>query len=93
MGGTTWSKLERLNHLHVVSDHDLDTINNAFTFLIKMRLSRQVIALSSGRPVDSFVDPMVLLDRDRDLLREAFKGVDTLLNIMKSRYLPDLMAR
>ncbi len=92
-GGTTWSKLERLNHLHVVSDHDLETLSEAFTFLVKMRLNKQLIALSSGRPVDNFVDPMVLMDRERDHLRAAFKGVDTLLHILKSRYQLDMMAR
>ena len=92
-GGTTWSKLERLNHLHVVSDHDLETLSEAFTFLVKMRLNKQLIALSSGRPVDNFVDPMVLMDRERDQLRAAFKGVDTLLHILKSRYQLDMMAR
>jgi len=93
MGGTTWSKLERLNHLHVVSDHDVETIQNAFTFLLQMRLSRQMIALSSGLPVDNYVDPKLLTDRERDQLREAFRGVDLLLDIVKRRYHLDLIAR
>lgn len=92
-GGTTWTKLERLNRLHVVSDHDLETLRDAFTFLVKMRLNKQLVAMSSGRPVDNFVDPMVLMDRERDQLREAFKGVETLLHILKSRYQLDMMAR
>lgn len=93
MGGTTWSKLERLHHLQMVSGHDLEVIQDAFTFLIKMRLTKQLIALSSGRVVDNFVDPMVLMDRERDQLREALRGVDTLLNILRSRYQLDMMAR
>ena len=43
--------------------------------------------------MDNFVDPMVLMDRERDHLRAAFKGVDTLLHILKSRYQLDMMAR
>lgn len=93
MGGTTWSKLERLHHLHVVSDHDIEVISDAFTFLIKMRLSKQLIAMSSGRVVDNSVDPLVLKDNERDQLRAALRGVDTLLNILKSRYQLDMMAR
>ncbi|MDD2732930.1 MAG: putative nucleotidyltransferase substrate binding domain-containing protein [Desulfuromonadaceae bacterium] len=92
-GGTTWSKLERLNYLHVVSDRDLETLCDAFTYLVKMRLSKQLIAMASGKPVDNYVDPMVLMDRDRDQLRDAFKGVETLLHLLKSRYQLDLMAR
>lgn len=93
MGGTTWSKLERLHHLHVVSDHDLEVLRDAFTFLIRMRLNKQLVALSSGRVVGNFVDPLILTERERDQLRAALRGVDTLLNILKSRYQLDMMAR
>ena len=93
MGGTTWSKLERLNHMQVISDHDRETIQNSFTFLLQMRLRKQMIALSSGMSVDNCVDPVELTDRERDLLREAFKGVDSLLQLLKSRYQLDLIAR
>lgn len=93
MGGTTWSKLERLQHLHVVSDHDLEIIREAFTILTKMRLNKQLIAISSGRLVNNFIDPMVLTERERDQLREALRGVDVLLNILRSRYQLDMIAR
>lgn len=93
MGGTTWSKLERLHHLHVVSEHDLETIRDAFTFLTNMRLRKQLIAMSSGRMVNNFVDPSVLKDNEREQLREALRGVDMLLNILRSRYQLDMMAR
>ncbi len=93
MGGTTWSKLERLHLLQVVSDHDFEAIRDAFTFLVKIRLSNQLLALSTGEAADNFVDPMVMIDRERDQLREAFKGVETLLNILKTRYHLDLLAR
>ncbi|MGB8933321.1 MAG: DUF294 nucleotidyltransferase-like domain-containing protein [Anaeromyxobacteraceae bacterium] len=93
VGGTTWSKLERLHHLHLISDHDLEIIRDAFTFLIKLRLNKQLIALSSGRVVDNFVDPMVLMESERVLLRASLRGVDTLLNILKNRYQLDMMAR
>ncbi|NTV50876.1 MAG: CBS domain-containing protein [Geobacteraceae bacterium] len=93
MGGTTWSKLERLHYLHVLSEHDYETLSDAFTFLVKMRLNKQLIATTSGKAVDNCIDPMVLMDRERDQLREALRGVDTLLNILKSRYHLDMVAR
>jgi signal-transduction protein with cAMP-binding, CBS, and nucleotidyltransferase domain len=52
-----------------------------------------MIALSSGMPVDNFVDPTLLTDRERDQLREAFRGVNLLLDIVKCRYHLDLIAR
>jgi CBS domain-containing protein len=92
IGGTTWSKLERLQHLHLVSDQDLDVIRDAFSFLIKMRLEKQLIALSSGKEPVNFVDPLVLTKRERDQLRTALRGVDTLIKLLNSRYQLDLIA-
>lgn len=86
LGGTTWDKLERLHLLHIVSDDDLETIQEAFNFLIKLRLEKQLMALSCGQEAGNFVDPLVLSDRLRDQLREAFQGVNTLISIMRNRY-------
>jgi len=93
MGGTTWSKLERLHDMHLVSDHDLEIIQEAFTFLVRMRLEKQLIAIASGKEPTNHIDPLVLRDRERDQLREAFRGVNTLLHILKVRYQLDMIAR
>lgn len=92
MGGTTWSKLERLQHLQLVSEQDIEIVRDAFSFLIKMRLEKQLIALSSGKEPDNFVDPLVLTEREREQLRTALRGVETLINILNSRYQNDLIA-
>jgi len=92
MGGTTWSKLERLQHLHLVSDQDLEIIREAFSFLIKMRLEKQLLTMSTGREPDNFVDPLVLTERERDQLRAALRGVETLLKALNSRYQLDLIS-
>jgi CBS domain-containing protein len=92
MGGTTWSKLERLNHLHLISEQDLESIRDAFSFLIKMRLKKQLIALSSGMEPDNLVDPLTLTEREREDLRTALRGVETLLNLLNSRYQLELIA-
>ncbi|NJD91393.1 MAG: CBS domain-containing protein [Geobacter sp.] len=93
MGGTTWEKLEKLHHLHLISDHDLETISEAFTFLMRMRLVKQLIAIASGKKPGDFVDPLVLREGERDQLRAAFSGVESLLHILKSRYQLEMMAR
>jgi CBS domain-containing protein len=93
MGGTTWDKLSRLHHLNIISDHDLETLDESFTFLIKLRLVKQLIAISSGTEPGNLIDPLVLTDKERDQLRSAFKGVNTLIAILHSRYQLDMMAR
>jgi CBS domain-containing protein len=92
MGGTTWSKLERLQPLQLVSDQDTEIIRDSFSFLIKMRLEKQLIALSSGKEPSNCVDPLVLTEREREQLRTALRGVETLINILNSRYQIDLIA-
>ena len=93
LGGTTWEKLERLHHLNIISDSDLETIKDSFTFLIRMRLEKQLARLRSGQEADNLVDPQELTEKERDHLREAFKGVNTLISLMRGRYHLDMMAR
>lgn len=93
LGGTTWDKLERLHLLQIVAEDDLETIKEAFTFLIKLRLEKQLIAIASRQEAGNLVDPLVLPDRVRDQLRAAFRGVNTLISIMRSRYHLDMIAR
>ncbi len=92
MGGTTWSKLERLQTLQLVSDQDLEIIRDAFSFLTRLRLEKQLIALSSGEEPGNSVDPLNLTEREREQLRAALRGVETLLKVLISRYQLDLTA-
>ncbi len=92
MGGTTWDKLSRLHQLKFVTDHDLETLNESFTFLIKLRLKEQLRAVSNGAAPDNLVDTKLLTYTERDQLRSAFKGVRMLISILKGRYQLDLMA-
>ncbi|MHB8057761.1 MAG: DUF294 nucleotidyltransferase-like domain-containing protein [Desulfuromonadaceae bacterium] len=93
IGGTTWSKMSRLNHLHILSDTDLDTIGEAFTFLAMMRLKKQLLAVSSNKEPSNYIDPLVITYRERDQLRSAFQGVNTLISFLRSHYHLDMMAR
>lgn len=93
MGGSTWDKLARLHSMNIISDHDLDTLTESFTFLIRLRLVKQLTAATAGTEPNNMVDPMVLPDAERDRLRAAFRGVNTLISIMHSRYQLDMMAR
>ena len=92
MGGTTWDRLSRLHHLNIISDHDLEMLNESFTFLIQLRLNKQLITVSNGAEPDNLVDPQTLTYKERDQLRSAFKGVDTLIAILNSRYQLDMIA-
>lgn len=92
-GGTTWSKLDRLRQSGHFSANDLDLIEESFTFLINLRLRKQLVSIASGQEPGNYVDPMVLQEKERVELRAAFRGVNTLLKILQSRYQLDLVNR
>jgi len=85
-GGTTWSKIERLRETAHMAPDDLDVLEESFTFLVNMRLEKQLRALAAGIKPSNYVDPLVLHEKDRAGLRAAFRGVNTLLHILQSRY-------
>lgn len=86
MGGTTWEKIGRLRQLGKIAAEDLDKLEESFTFLLKLRLQRQFRALESGRKPTNHIDPLVMTDRERELLRDAFKGVNLLLHILEDTF-------
>ncbi len=93
MGGTSWDKLDRLREMNLVSSRNLDLIEDSFSFLVGLRLGRQLEALKSGQKPDNCIDPERLPERQRTQLRNSFRGVDALLQILRSHYKLDMIAR
>lgn len=91
-GGTTWDKLERLRHLNFISVNDLDVIRDSFTFLMKMRMERQLRAVSYGKEPTNYVDPQLLTVKEQERLRKAFKGANTMITLLRNRYQLDIVA-
>ncbi len=91
-GGSTWDKIERLEKLNLVSPHDLEAIKESFTVLMKMRLEKQLAAISAGLEPGNHIDPLLLAERERDRLRMAFKGVATLLGVIQRHYQLNLVS-
>ena len=93
MGGNSWEKLARLRDLGAIAADDLDTIESAFSFLLKLRLEKQFRALESGKMPSNYVDPSLLSERQREQLREAFKGVNLLLHILEETFQLKMISR
>lgn len=92
-GGTTWDKIEHLKKLTLVSVEDLETIRVSFTFLMKLRLEKQLIAVLKGKNPSNYIDPQLLSERDRERLRKAFKGANAMISLLRNRYQLDMIAR
>ena len=93
VGGSTWEKVERLRSLNLISSTDLEAIEESFNTLVRMRLGRQLSARAANQEADNCIDPLVMTERQRIQLRAALRGVDTLLQILRSHYKLDMIAR
>jgi CBS domain-containing protein len=91
MGGNTWEKIARLRETGKIGEYDLDQIEESFSFLLKLRLQKQFRAMESGRQPTNYVDPLVLNEREREQLRDAFKGVNLLLHLLKDTFQLDMI--
>ncbi|PLX96061.1 MAG: hypothetical protein C0621_02665 [Desulfuromonas sp.] len=93
VGGSTWNKFDLLAQKKVFIASDLLPIEEAFTFLVHLRLQRQLRAIAEGKPPSNHVDPLILSDHDREKLRGSLRGVSSLLKILTDRYQINFIAR
>ena len=93
VNGTTWDKLELLGQRGIVAASDLEAVEDAFSYLVRLRLQRQLKSLAAGEKPSNGVDPLTLTDRERDRLRVALKGVGTFLDIICNHFRLDLISR
>lgn len=91
MGGNTWEKIERLRQQGKLAASDLDAAEDAFSFLLNLRLRRQFAAMKEGRKPDNRIDPLQLSEREREQLKQAFKGVNQIIQLLKGHFQLDLI--
>ena len=86
LGGSTWEKLELLGKQGVLAPSDLETIEKAFTFLVQLRIQRQLQELAANDKLTNHVDPLVMNKKERCQFRQTLKGVKTFVGIMNNHY-------
>lgn len=86
IGGNTWDKLGQLKKLEIISGHDQETIEAAFSYLIRLRLQRQLQEQEADRDAVTHVDPQAMTDQEREQFRQALQGVSTFLWIFRDHY-------
>jgi CBS domain-containing protein len=92
-GGSTWEKLDLLCRRGVLPPCDADTITRAFTYLVQLRLQRQLKALTEGRKPSNYLNPLAIPEMERARLRHALKGVATFQRILRDRFKIDFISR
>ncbi|NJC87878.1 MAG: CBS domain-containing protein [Desulfuromonas sp.] len=92
-GGSTWDKLERLRQRGVLPEKDMAVIEQSFSYLVQLRLQRQLRALAVGKPPSNYLNPLAIPELERNQLRQALRGVATLLRIIRVRFNLDAISR
>jgi CBS domain-containing protein len=92
IGGSTWEKLELLGQRSVLKPGDVKTIEEAFTFLVRVRLQWQLQDLAANAKPSNHIDPRAMTDNERYQLRQALEGVNIFLRIMYDRYHLDFIS-
>lgn len=92
-GGSTWEKLELLRERGVLPDRDAAVIEQSYSYLVRLRLQRQLKSIAAGKCPSNHVNPLAIPDLERDQLRQALKGVATFQRIIRSRFNLDSLSR
>jgi len=91
MGGTTWEKIGWVRQDSKVSEDDMNSIEDAFSLLVRLRLITQLNDLEAGRTPGNYCDPGRMSKREQEQLRSALKAVNLLLQILKDTFQLDML--
>ncbi len=81
---TTIKRIEALVEKGVIHKDDGEYFESAFVILLHYALKSQIKKFTKGQPLDTFLKPSRLSSRDRDLLKQAFKAVSALQELVSS---------
>ena len=90
-GETTWDKLDHLAQREAVSLEAIHDIELGFTFLMWLRLKRQLKESLKEQSPSDFVIPSTLSAIDEARLTGSLQAVKRLLKILKDRYHTDYL--
>ena len=92
-GGSTWEKLEMLRQKGILPERDAAVVAEAYSYLVQLRLQRQLKAIAAGKLPSNYLNPLAIPDVERDQLRQALKGIAILLRIIRMRFNLDAISR
>jgi CBS domain-containing protein len=85
------STIERVNALrdkHTIVKEYADELDEAFEFLMLLRIQHQYEQLEEGKEPDNFINPDKLSNLERRKIKEAFSLVNKMQDIIIERYKP-----
>jgi len=82
----TFDRLRALRGRHTIVDHHGEALEQAFEFLMLLRIHRQHARLAAGRELDNFIDPNELSALERKTAGEAFGLVAKVQGLVSARF-------
>lgn len=92
VGGNTWDKLSLLGQRRIITAGDLKKIEAAFSYLVRLRIQSQLRELAADTIPTNYVDPQCMTKAEREKFRNALRGIDCFLRIVRDRYHLDFIS-
>jgi CBS domain-containing protein len=84
----TLDRLKELKNVNAISRVEYDELDKAYSFLMQLRLTRQVaVALEHRKPPDNFINPKRLTKIEQTMLKEIFKRIEKFQSKMSFDYM------
>jgi len=82
----TLDRLSALVEGGILSQGEADDLRDAFNVIMLVRIRHHVNVIARGREPDNYINPAEISIIQRTMLKEAFKAIDKLQRILKTRY-------
>ncbi len=85
---STLERIAALRSRHTILNEYADELEQAFEFIMLLRIRHQYEQIGAGTEPDNFIDPKTLSNLEKRTLREAFSLISRLQDILIERYKP-----
>ena len=86
MTGSTEERLNKALENNIISRKSHDNLVGAYRFIVLVRLRHQLAALKSGIKPDNHINPKHLSQFERNHLKDAFRIISEVQEVMKMRH-------
>jgi CBS domain-containing protein len=83
---STLERIETLRPLHTIVEEYADDLEQAFEFIMLLRIHHQFRQLSAGQDPDNFINPNRLSNLEKRSIREAFHLITKIQDLIIERY-------
>ena len=87
----TLDRLAALRHNHPILKRYGEELGHAFEFLLLLRIHNQIEQIAAGAPGDNFIDPERLTNFEKKSLKDSFRLVNRVQELIVEQYRPGLV--